>query len=1024
MPTAGDDLKPDRLPTPTHESHPARAVLRIVLIYAIFAALWILFSDTAVEIMFSDPAKLVRASMIKGWLFVAVTSALLYGLVSRLHARLLASAQREQAAQTEKMRALQLIETIAESSDDAIFAKDLEGRYMLFNRAASQFVGKPVGDVIGQDDRAIFPPEQAEMLMAVTRKVVQENCLHSSEEVLTTPAGQRVFLATKGPLHNARGEVIGIFGISRDITDRKSTESALRASEQRFRALFDSAAVAIMVHDSQNGMPIEVNQHALDLYGYRSIEEIRNHALWLPPPFDRPAMVGWVERAAEHGDQHFEWQSQDVHGRYFWLDVTLSSVVVGDSRFVMSVAADITARKEAEEELRKLSLAVEQSPECIVITDIQATIEYVNEAFLRVTGFKREEVIGQNSRILQSGNTPKENYAALWDALAHGRPWQGEFYNRRKNGSTFVEFAIVAPIREPDGRITHYVAIKEDITEKKQIARELDADRYHLEELVASRTAEVSEARAQADAANAAKSLFLANMSHEIRTPMNAIVGLTHLLRQTPLTAQQLERLKKIDTAAFHLLAIINDILDLSKIEAGRMQLEKNDFSLNEVLDHTRTLIADAAAKKGLAIEVDPGDVPMWLGGDPTRVRQSLLNFASNAVKFTERGRIVLRARLTGEDENFLLVRFEVEDTGVGISPDKRSRLFTAFEQADASTTRKYGGTGLGLAITRRLALMMGGDAGVSSQLGKGSTFWFTARLQRGHDAAQSVDLAPSADAATELAKTRAGSNILLAEDNEINQEVATEILRAAGLNVAVAHDGREAVDMASARPYDLILMDMQMPHLDGIGATLEIRDLPDWQQRPILAMTANAFAEDRQRCLDAGMNDFVAKPVEPDDLYRLLLKWLPARGPSAGYRAPDESECYREVQERLAGIAGLDLAQGLAMALNRQPFYIKLLATFIERHGNDPQILRLNAAANDRVSIQRIAHTLKSAAGNIGAPVVVELAKSILAAEYLGKANVAELGVALADALDPLLASLRSALQGIDPGTGKMLAR
>src|SRR5574343_605021 len=628
MPTAGDDLKPDRLPTPTHESRPARAVLRIVLIYAVFAALWILFSDTAVEIMFSDPAKLVRASMIKGWLFVAVASAL-----------------REQAAQMEKMRALQLIETIAESSDDAIFAKDLEGRYMLFNRAASQFVGKPVGDVIGQDDRTIFPPEQAEMLMAITRKVVQENCLHSNEEVLTTPAGQRVFLATKGPLHNTRGDVIGIFGISRDITDRKSTESALRASEQRFRALFDSAAVAIMVHDSQNGMTIEENQNALDLYGYRSIEEIRNHALWLPPPFDRPAMVGWVERAAEHGDQHFEWQSQDVHGRYFWLDVTLSSVVVGDSRFVMSVAADITARKEAEEELGKLSLAVEQSTECIVITDIQATIEYVNEAFLRVTGFKREEVIGQNSRILQSGNTPKENYAALWDALAHGRPWQGEFYNRRKNGSTFVEFAIVAPIREPDGRITHYVAIKEDITEKKQIARELDADRYHLEELVASRTAELSEARAQADAANAAKSLFLANMSHEIRTPMNAIVGLTHLLRQSNLTAQQLERLRKIDTAAFHLLAIINDILDLSKIEAGQMQLEKTDFSLNEVLDHTRTLIAEAAARKGLSVEVDPGDVPMWLVGDPTRVRQSLLNFAGNAVKFTETGKITLRAR-------------------------------------------------------------------------------------------------------------------------------------------------------------------------------------------------------------------------------------------------------------------------------------------------------------------------------------------------------------------------------------------
>src|SRR5574343_831839 len=878
MPTAGDDLKPARLPTPTHESRPARAVLRIVLIYAIFAALWILFSDTAVEIMFSDPAKLVRASMIKGWLFVAVTSALLYGLVSRLHARLLASAQREQAAQTEKMRALQLIETIAESSDDAIFAKDLEGRYMLFNRAASQFVGKPVGDVIGQDDRTIFPPEQAEMLMAITRKVVQENCLHSNEEVLTTPAGQRVFLATKGPLHNTRGDVIGIFGISRDITDRKSTESALRASEQRFRALFDSAAVAIMVHDSQNGMPIEVNQHALDLYGYRSIEEIRNHALWLPPPFDRPAMVGWVERAAEHGDQHFEWQSLDVHGRYFWLDVTLSSVVVGDSRFVMSVAADITARKEAEEELRKLSLAVEQSPECIVITDIQATIEYVNEAFLRVTGFKREEVIGQNSRILQSGNTPKENYAALWDALAHGRPGQGEFYNRRKNGSTFVEFAIVAPIREPDGRITHYVAIKEDITEKKQIARELDAHRYHLEELVASRTAEVSEARAQADAANAAKSLFLANMSHEIRTPMNAIVGLTHLLRQTPLTAQQLERLKKIDTAAFHLLAIINDILDISKIEAGRLVLAEHLFAPQEVLGQVLSMLADKAPEKGLRLSaVLAPEVPAFLRGDSVRLEQILLNFVGNAIKFSERGEIAVRIGIEADEGSRVLLRMEVEDQGIGMTAEQQGRLFQAFTQADGSTTRKYGGSGLGLAINRHLARMMGGDVGVDSTPGVGSRFWINAWLARAEAPAPSAEMEEGRPLEQVIAERHGGRPILLVEDEPINQEVAGALLEMAGLCVEVAGNGAEAVDRVRAGGIDLVLMDIQMPVMGGIEATQQIRTLSSREALPIIAMTANAFEEDRLACIAAGMNDHIGKPVDPQVLYATLLRWLDA---------------------------------------------------------------------------------------------------------------------------------------------------
>ncbi|MDP2795085.1 MAG: PAS domain S-box protein, partial [Sulfurisoma sp.] len=340
---------------------------------------------------------------------------------------------------------------------------------------------------------------------------------------------------------------------------------------------------------------------------------------------------------------------------------------------------DVTERKAAEEEIRKLSLAVEQSPESIVITNLNATVEYVNESFVQVTGYSREEVIGQNPRILQSGKTPPETYVALWDALTHGEPWKGEFINQRKDGSEYVEFAIITPIRQPDGRITHYIAVKEDITEKKLVGAELDRHRHHLEELVLLRTAELVDAKVAAEAANIAKSAFLANMSHEIRTPMNAIIGLTHLMKRAGATPEQIERLGKIDGAGHHLLSIINDILDLSKIEAGRLQLESTDFHLSTILDNVRSLVGEQARAKELSIEVDANAVPLWLRGDPTRLRQSLLNYAGNAVKFTEQGTITRRARLLEENADQLLLRFEVQDTGIGIDPEKLSRLFQAF---------------------------------------------------------------------------------------------------------------------------------------------------------------------------------------------------------------------------------------------------------------------------------------------------------------------------------------------------------
>ena len=427
-----------------------------------------------------------------------------------------------------------------------------------------------------------------------------------------------------------------------------------------------------------------------------------------------------------------------------------------------------------------------------------------------------------------------------------------------------------------------YMAI--DISDRKKVLEALENQHSLLEQKIAERTRDLSLAKEAAEAANRAKSTFLSNMSHELRTPMNAILGLTGIVFRQSKDPGTRDKLTKIRSASDHLLAVINDILDISKIEAGRLELNHGEFLLRDIRDRLIDIVTPKIDEKGLSfgVEIDEAIASLHLMGDPVRLSQILINLVGNAIKFTDSGFIRVQISTIPDSAMITAIRFEVEDSGIGIAAEDQKRLFTAFEQADSSMNRRYGGTGLGLAISKRLVEMMGGEMGMISEPEHGSTFWFTAHFATAQEAcAVPIESPRSIEPAEEQLRSRFhGTRVLVAEDEPINRELIALLIVDTGIAADFADDGAVAVELARQEHYDLILMDVQMPKLSGIEATRMIRALPGYGNTPIIATTANAFKEDRDACLAAGMNDHLPKPIDPDKLYELLLQWLSYSSP------------------------------------------------------------------------------------------------------------------------------------------------
>ncbi|MGX9727681.1 MAG: CBS domain-containing protein [Candidatus Electronema sp. VV] len=902
---------------------------------------------------------------------------LLKGLQSK-YSRLLREIIHEQERQLRETRkALSdqaILHALLESAPDTgIAATDLKLRVLYFNPTAGRIYGYKTEEVIGRTVHEFhvlhqIPPERLDNAVRIVReKGFYQYSIQRQEQGRVKHFEMRV-----SAIHDTGGETVGFMLMGQDVTRRREAELALQRSEERLRRSQEFANAGSWDWQIESG-ELHWSGNCPALFGQppSAAKSSRSAFLSSVHPDDRErveaAAQACLERRAEYDIEYrVVWPDGSVRWLHEQGDVVRDEY--GEPLNMLGLVQDITRRKKAELELqaqhRFLDSVIETIPSMLFVKDAKE-LRYVrlNRAGERLTGRPAADFLGRSDAELCPPAEAEARMAADRRLLASVCPVDiSEEEISTAQGRRLLRTS-KAPILDEQGRPAWLLGISEDITEQRAAERSL------------------AEARTQAEKANQAKSDFLANMSHEIRTPMNGIIGLTELALRTELNPQQTDYLEKVNQSAQSLLGLLNDILDLSKIEAHRLELESIPFDLHELLGQISSLMAIHSQQKDipLRVEIDP-EIPRHLLGDPLRIKQILLNLVGNAFKFTKEGEISIEVRPgLHAQPGCSPVAFTVHDTGIGISQEQQEELFKPFVQSDSSTTRLYGGTGLGLAITRQLVEMMDGSIRLISAPGEGSSFIFTLPLplSSAEELAAYREQAEQGGPDPAVLDSIRGARILLVEDNKINQQVAVELLSQECFLVDLAENGQEALDLLQPGKYDLVLMDLQMPVLDGYQAAVAIRSQRDYDSLPVVAMSANAMRHDREQCRAVGMNDHIPKPVDRRQLLAALCRWIKPGQRQIIPRRPREAA----PAVRLPHLDGINSRAALERLGGNQRVYLNVLRSFAKDQRETARDVRRLLASGERKEAERLAHSLKGMAGAVGAEVLQETARQLEAA-------------------------------------------